>query len=116
MEDSLWWQNGDVEEHLHGYGHYHETFRKEGERWLSPPADRSACALIIRRTSGRACHREPEAGMLSNPRMPRSGRKPASRAGARAVKSWPTKKGPARASPFSGFIDLRSDRSADQKR
>ena len=34
MEDSLWWQNGDVEEHLHGYGHYHETFRKVGDRWL----------------------------------------------------------------------------------
>ena len=34
MEDSLWWQNGEVEEHLHGYGHYHETFRKEGDRWL----------------------------------------------------------------------------------
>lgn len=34
MEDSLWWQNGDVEEHLHGYGHYYETFRKEGDRWL----------------------------------------------------------------------------------
>ena len=34
MEDSLWWQNGDTEEHLHGYGHYHETFRKVGQRWL----------------------------------------------------------------------------------
>lgn len=34
MEDSLWWQNGAVEEHLHGYGHYHETFRKEQGRWL----------------------------------------------------------------------------------
>jgi len=34
MEDSLWWQNGDVEEHLHGYGHYHETFRKEAGGWL----------------------------------------------------------------------------------
>ena len=34
MEDSLWWQNGDVEEHLHGYGHYHETFRKVGDQWL----------------------------------------------------------------------------------
>jgi len=34
MEDSLWWRNGDVEEHLHGYGHYHETFRKTGGRWL----------------------------------------------------------------------------------
>jgi len=34
MEDSLWWQNGDVEEHLHGYGHYYETFRKEGDGWL----------------------------------------------------------------------------------
>ncbi len=34
MEDMLWWQNGDVEEHLHGYGHYHETFRKVDGRWL----------------------------------------------------------------------------------
>lgn len=34
MEDKLWWQNGDVEEHLHGYGHYHETFRKDDGRWL----------------------------------------------------------------------------------
>ena len=34
MEDSLWWQNGDVEEHLHGYGHYYENFRKVGDRWL----------------------------------------------------------------------------------
>ncbi len=34
MEDKLWWQNGDVEEHLHGYGHYHEEYRKVGDRWL----------------------------------------------------------------------------------
>ncbi len=34
MEDHLWWVNGDQEEHLHGYGHYHEEYRKENGRWL----------------------------------------------------------------------------------
>lgn len=34
MEDHLWWTNGDQEEHLHGYGHYHEEYRKEDGRWL----------------------------------------------------------------------------------
>lgn len=34
MEDKLWWKNGDREEHLHGYGHYHEEYRKAGGRWL----------------------------------------------------------------------------------
>ncbi|MFE3446087.1 nuclear transport factor 2 family protein [Nocardia sp. NPDC059180] len=34
MEDKLWWRDGDREEHLHGYGHYHEEYRKVGERWL----------------------------------------------------------------------------------
>lgn len=34
MEDKLWWTNGDHEEHLHGYGHYHEEYRFEDGRWL----------------------------------------------------------------------------------
>jgi hypothetical protein len=34
MEDLLWWQNGDVEEHLHGWGHYHETYEKIGGSWF----------------------------------------------------------------------------------
>jgi SnoaL-like domain len=34
MEDRLWWANGDTEEHLHGYGHYHEEYRKVDGRWL----------------------------------------------------------------------------------
>ncbi|WP_020497336.1 nuclear transport factor 2 family protein [Sciscionella marina] len=34
MEDKLWWKNGDHEEHLHGYGHYHEEYRKTNGRWL----------------------------------------------------------------------------------
>ena len=34
MEDELWWTNGDVEEHLHGYGHYHEEYRKVDGAWL----------------------------------------------------------------------------------
>ncbi len=34
MEDELWWTNGDAEEHLHGYGHYHEKYRKVEGKWL----------------------------------------------------------------------------------
>ncbi|MEU6657637.1 nuclear transport factor 2 family protein [Streptomyces sp. NPDC046821] len=34
MEDKLWWTNGDHEEHLHGYGHYHEEYRKVDGSWL----------------------------------------------------------------------------------
>jgi hypothetical protein len=34
MEDLLWWQNGDVTEHLHGWGHYHETYAKIAGQWL----------------------------------------------------------------------------------
>lgn len=34
MEDKLWWRNGTREEHLHGYGHYHEEYRCENGRWL----------------------------------------------------------------------------------
>lgn len=34
LEDRFWWQNGDVEEHFHGYGHYHETYECVSGRWL----------------------------------------------------------------------------------
>lgn len=34
MEDELWWANGDIEEHLHGYGHYREEYRRVGGKWL----------------------------------------------------------------------------------
>ena len=34
MEDKLWWTNGEAEEHLHGYGHYHEQYRLEHGLWL----------------------------------------------------------------------------------
>ena len=34
MEDRLWWSNGDTEEHLHGYGHYHEEYRNVDGMWL----------------------------------------------------------------------------------
>nr|MBM4733853.1 hypothetical protein [Prescottella equi] len=33
MEDELWWTNGDREEHLHGYGHYRERYRKVNDQW-----------------------------------------------------------------------------------
>jgi hypothetical protein len=28
MEDKLWWPAGSPLVHLHGYGHYHETYEK----------------------------------------------------------------------------------------
>jgi uncharacterized protein (TIGR02246 family) len=28
MEDKLWWPEGSAITHLHGYGHYHETYTK----------------------------------------------------------------------------------------
>ena len=34
MEDLLRWQNGAVEEHLHGWGHYHETYEKIDGAWF----------------------------------------------------------------------------------
>ncbi len=36
MEDYLWWTNTDTgaEEHLHGYGHYHEEYRLVDGSWL----------------------------------------------------------------------------------
>ncbi len=34
MEDLLWWRNGAREEHLHGWGHYHETYVKIDGHWL----------------------------------------------------------------------------------
>ncbi|WP_127784154.1 nuclear transport factor 2 family protein [Rhodococcus sp. X156] len=34
MEDKLWWRNGDQDELLHGFGHYHEQYRKVDGAWL----------------------------------------------------------------------------------
>jgi hypothetical protein len=35
MEDMLWWTNADeMEEHLHGYGQYHEEYRSVEGHWL----------------------------------------------------------------------------------
>jgi uncharacterized protein (TIGR02246 family) len=34
MEDKLWWPEGAPIKHLHGYGHYHETYTKGDDgRW-----------------------------------------------------------------------------------
>lgn len=33
MEDLIWWAPGSPSTHLHGFGHYHETYRKDDERW-----------------------------------------------------------------------------------
>ena len=33
MEDELWWPEGGPLGHLHGYGHYHETYEKTPAGW-----------------------------------------------------------------------------------
>jgi hypothetical protein len=33
MEDHLWWPEGSPIQHLHGYGHYHETYVKQAPGW-----------------------------------------------------------------------------------
>jgi ketosteroid isomerase-like protein len=33
MEDKLWWPEGGPIKHLHGYGHYHETYEKADGVW-----------------------------------------------------------------------------------
>jgi hypothetical protein len=33
MEDKLWWPEGSPITHLHGYGHYHETYEKTEAGW-----------------------------------------------------------------------------------
>lgn len=33
MEDRLLWRNGDTEEELHGFGHYHEEYRCDEGTW-----------------------------------------------------------------------------------
>jgi hypothetical protein len=31
MEDHLWWPEGSPIRHLHGYGHYHESYEKDAD-------------------------------------------------------------------------------------
>ncbi len=33
MEDELWWPEGSLLRYLHGYGHYHETYRRTPDGW-----------------------------------------------------------------------------------
>jgi len=33
MEDHLWWPEGSPIRHLHGYGHYHETYVRTDDGW-----------------------------------------------------------------------------------
>lgn len=33
MEDELWWPEGSPIRYLHGYGHYHEIYRRTAEGW-----------------------------------------------------------------------------------
>jgi hypothetical protein len=33
MEDKLWWPAGAAIGHMHGYGHYHETYQKTDAGW-----------------------------------------------------------------------------------
>ena len=33
MEDELWWPEGSPIRYMHGYGHYHETYREDDGGW-----------------------------------------------------------------------------------
>ncbi len=33
MEDMLWWPENGPLRHMHGYGHYHETYRRTPDGW-----------------------------------------------------------------------------------
>src|SRR5215813_15427612 len=33
LEDQLWWPEGGPVAHLHGFGHYHETYKKTDAGW-----------------------------------------------------------------------------------
>jgi ketosteroid isomerase-like protein len=33
MEDELWWPPDSPIHHMHGYGHYHETYEKTADGW-----------------------------------------------------------------------------------
>lgn len=33
MEDELWWPEGSPIRYLHGYGHYHEIYRRTADGW-----------------------------------------------------------------------------------
>ena len=33
LEDQPWWPEGGPLKHMHGFGHYHETYEKGDDRW-----------------------------------------------------------------------------------
>jgi hypothetical protein len=33
LEDQLWWPEGGPLKHMHGFGHYHETYEKTAAGW-----------------------------------------------------------------------------------
>lgn len=33
LEDQLWWPEGGPLKHMHGFGHYHETYEKTADGW-----------------------------------------------------------------------------------
>jgi ketosteroid isomerase-like protein len=33
LEDQLWWPDGGPFAHMHGFGHYHETYEKTDDGW-----------------------------------------------------------------------------------
>jgi len=33
LEDQLWWPEGAPLKHMHGFGHYHETYEKTDDGW-----------------------------------------------------------------------------------
>ncbi len=46
MEESCGGPTAPSEEHLHGYGHYHEEYRKVGDDWLISRRRLTRCGWI----------------------------------------------------------------------
>jgi hypothetical protein len=50
MEDNLFWQQGDEEHWLHGFGFYYETYERRGDRWVFKT--RRLKRICIKRSAG----------------------------------------------------------------
>ena len=50
MEDMLFWKQGSEDHWLHGFGHYHERYRKDAEGWRF--VYRKLTRILVRTSAG----------------------------------------------------------------
>ena len=51
LEDQLWWPEGGALAHMHGFGHYHETYEKTGAGWRIKSLKLTRLHRVIERPS-----------------------------------------------------------------